>query len=182
MHKLKFPLGPWSTEPDEKHWVDAATGLHCYIKRHPYYLHLCGYVGVPAGHHAYTYDYNKLTLSVHGGVTHANCIECSPMPDLWWIGFDCNHAFDYAPGDDLKLGNFGVTPEAYRDMEYVTRECTRLAEQLKYYVPEPSLKDQLKMVLARAKGNRNALSLEEETALNNAFDAVGEYIKYYMED
>jgi hypothetical protein len=169
MHKVKLPLGPWSTEPNEKSWVDAATGLHCYIKRHPTFGHLCGYVGVPAGHPAYNNPYDKLTLNVHGGVTHADGIESSPMPDLWWIGFDCAHAFDYSPGMPQ---SFGVRPEAYRDMEYVTRECVRLAEQLKDYAPPMSVHEALIMVVRAAESNRNALTIEAESKLNEALEIV----------
>lgn len=129
MHKLRLPIGPWSIEPKMKFWVDAATGLHCHVRRHPNFLHLCGYVGVPPSHPAYGRHYDKLTLNVHGGVTHADTIGDSPMPDLWWIGFDCAHAFDYSPGMSHTL----VQPREYRDISYVTRECTRLAAQLKDY-------------------------------------------------
>jgi hypothetical protein len=50
--------GPWQTEPDELEWNDERTGLKCHIKRHPYYGHLCGYVGVPPGHVLYGWDYD----------------------------------------------------------------------------------------------------------------------------
>jgi hypothetical protein len=174
MHKLKLPLGPWSTEPDEKSWVDAATGLQCFIKRHRHMAHLCGYVGVPPEHPAYKRDYDKLELSVHGGVTHANYIKSSPMPDLWWIGFDCAHADDYSPG-------LYIPGSEYRDMNYVTKQCTQLAAQLKDYVPPMSLRAALRMVLSRAVANRNALTLDDECKLNDALDAVHEHIKS-MED
>jgi hypothetical protein len=161
MHKVKLPLGPWSTEPDEKHWVDAATGLHCYVKRHPEMGHLCGYVGVPPAHPAYNHDYDKLTLSAHGGITHADSIESSPMPDLWWIGFDCAHAFDYSPGMPTLCNH-----ESYRNMEYVTRECTRLAEQLKDYVPSMSVHEALTIVVRTAEEQaQHPCTLQEACAL-----------------
>jgi hypothetical protein len=175
MHKLKLPLGPWSTEPDEKSWVDAETGLHCFIKRHPGLGHLCGYVGVPPEHPAYKRDYYKLaSLNVHGGVTYAECRGGWPMPDLWWIGFDCAHACDYSPG-------LYIPGSEYRDIYYVTKQCTQLAAQLKDYVPPMSLRAALRMVLSRAVANRNALTLDEECKLNDALDAVYEHIKD-MED
>jgi hypothetical protein len=173
MHKLKLPLGPWSTEPNEKHWVDPATGLHCLIKRHPDSLHLCGYVGVPSSHPAFGHDYDKLALSVHGGITHGDHIESAPMPDLWWIGFDCAHAFDYSPGSTFQM----FKPENYRDMNYVTRECTQLAAQLVDYVPPMKLRDALMFVLARAENNPNALPLEEEIKVNEALAIVREHIE-----
>jgi hypothetical protein len=150
MYKVRLPLGPWSTEPDEKHWVDAATGLHCYVKRHPEMGHLCGYVGVPPSHPTYKLNYDKLTLSAHGGITHANSIEDSPMPDLWWIGFDCAHAFDLSPGLANAFTRYKPTGK-YRDMEYVTRECTLLASQLKDYVPPMSLHEALTIVVRTAE-------------------------------
>lgn len=172
MHKVKLPVGPWSTEPDEKQWVDAATGLHCFIRRHDGLGHLCGYVGVPPGHPAFGCDTDKLTLIVHGGVTHADTINRSPMPDLWWIGFDCAHMSDMSPGLNNPLT--GYKPKGvYRDMEYVTRECTELAAQLKNYTPPMSVSEALRIVLARAEMDYpKSLTIKEEIKLNEALEIV----------
>lgn len=170
MHKLKLPLGPWTHEPNEKHWVDQATGLHCYIKRHPDTLHLCGYVGVPPSHPAFKRDYDALALDVHGGVTYAERIMSASMPDLWWIGFDCNHAFDYALGSSLHMQK----PEDYRDMGYVTCECVRLAMQLADYVPPMSVREALTIVVVTAE---QAVGKGDKPTLGEACAIVREYIE-----
>lgn len=81
-------------------------------------------------------------LTVHGGITYsAVCQEgdesesiCHiPKPGepehVWWLGFDCAHAYDVSP---LFLGRLPVFEhQTYRDLAYVQAECTRLAAQLK---------------------------------------------------
>lgn len=67
-------------------------------------------------------------IDVHGGVTYADA-DCPGHPDDgagWWIGFDCNHCDDYAPGMPHFLAEHGT----YRDLEYVTAQTNKLAEQL----------------------------------------------------
>jgi hypothetical protein len=94
--------------------------LPCLIKRHDQLGHLCGYVGVPAGHpwHGLHYDAvgngpkpddydEEWWIDVHGGLTYANgCTGHDPATsichvpndgepdDVWWLGFDCAHAGD----------------------------------------------------------------------------------------
>lgn len=50
-------------------------------------------------------------------------------PDhVWWFGFDCAHSGDFSP----KYARYG-TPrhdETYKPLDYVVRECQRLAAQL----------------------------------------------------
>lgn len=82
---------------------------------------------------------------VHGGLTYAD--KCQPTDDptkhvchipqpgrpddVWWLGFDCAHLHDFAPGmaarhpEDTRLPT-----EVYRDLNYVVREVERLASQL----------------------------------------------------
>jgi hypothetical protein len=69
--------------------------------------------------------------------------EDSEPDKVWWFGFDCAHAGDWSPGmkehvseDYLKAcgpgtptGWGGVTE--YRNIEYVTKQCEQLAQQLK---------------------------------------------------
>jgi hypothetical protein len=152
--KAKWGAGPWSSEVDKIQFTDEATGLPCLIKRHPSLGFLCGYVGVAPGHWAYGKGYSEERLEalrVHGGLTYAagcqhgdeaTSICHVPEPgqpdDVWWLGFDCGHAFDLAPGArnavpmdlgfmDLSLGG----GESYRNINYVKRECAELAKQLK---------------------------------------------------
>lgn len=85
----------------------------------------------------------KIVVQVHGGLTYAN--ECGPVrenghgichlpepgkPDsVWWFGFDCAHAGDVCPGYGTDFPRWD--DEQYRDIAYVTNECTQLAAQLK---------------------------------------------------
>ncbi len=158
--KTTWPPGPWTDEPDKIQWPDEATGLACLMVR-PSHGGWCGYVGVPAGHPLHGVDYGTVhdrlpDLSVHGGLTFSN--DCDPedhsepkvchIPgpgepdDVWWLGFDCVHAGDHAPGPDPSAASLTGTlivetneyqlPEAsnYKTREYVAAECTRLAATL----------------------------------------------------
>jgi hypothetical protein len=51
--------------------------------------------------------------------------------DVWWLGFDTGHAFDYQPGmAAYEAKRFRHTAgETYRTLQYVTDEVLRLAEQ-----------------------------------------------------
>lgn len=168
--KTDWPRGEWDGEPDKIQWPDEATGLPCLIVRNRSGA-LCGYVGVADGHPAYGIEYDDVKVStedgypdVHGGLTFASfCAETKdesryichvPGPGephkVWWLGFDCHHAGDYAPGSDaryrqivseaqwrdhnaaLGLGaptGWGTTIE-YRNVAYVREQCTALAKQL----------------------------------------------------
>ena len=153
--KSAWPPGPWHTEPDRVEWKTEA-GYPALIIRVSYSGHLCGYVAVPPGHpaHGHSYateyetdangerDYDKPRpnplngIRVHGGITYTE--KCAgrvchvPAPgepdDVWWVGFDCNHAYDLAPN----YGSAYRTVMAdYRDVDYVREQCELLAEQLK---------------------------------------------------
>lgn len=135
--------GPWAGEPDKAQWVDEATGLDCLVLRNHMWA-LCGYVGLPPGHPAHGVDYGDVEPEpdVHGGLTFSDfCQEGAPeghgichIPEpgrperIWWLGFDCGHAFDLHPrlvlyGEDLHGGT-------YRTFDYVRGECSLLATQL----------------------------------------------------
>jgi hypothetical protein len=147
--KSAWGEGPWQHEPDEKAWVDEATGLHCLIRRHPSLGHLCGYVGVPKGHPAYglsdfpiesgldentewwrrhvtnRVEYKVADISIHGGITHTGPLTSHET--IHWFGFDCAHHMDYIP----KLGkDLGKEITSYRDVDYVTHQVENLAKQL----------------------------------------------------
>jgi hypothetical protein len=146
--------GPWKDEPDKKQWEHKPTRLPCLIVRGPAGA-LCGYVGVPKRHPAYGIDYDHVDVDVHGGLTfagpcqsgaeeHGICHKVEPgeSDDIWWLGFDCNHAGDWAPmmyahasSDYLKHCGPGAPTGwgrvvEYRDFTYVENEVSRLAEQL----------------------------------------------------
>lgn len=137
-------LGPWDYEPDKVQWVDEETDLDCLIVRN-HMGALCGYVGLPPGHalHGVAHNDNSFDeISVHGGLTFSDACDESakdgrgvchvPLPgraaEVWWLGFDCGHAYDIIPRF-LEVGiHFGG--EAYRDINYVRGECEHLASQL----------------------------------------------------
>ena len=116
---------------------------------------LCGYVGLPRRHPAHGKDFADLDIAVHGGLTysaacdHPRGICHTPAPgdpdDLWWLGFDCGHAFDLSPGLRAVI-DIHVSPkvrsrlaaarsafmgkwEVYRDLVYVRAEVEKLARQ-----------------------------------------------------
>lgn len=139
MDKAAWGPGPWQDEPDKEQWADEATGYACLLKRNRSGS-LCGYVGVPDGHpwHGRGYDSVEPYPDVHGGLTYADlCQEgdegetiChvaapgEPEP-LWWLGFDCAHAWDLMPAH-----RFGFDGDnTYRTAEYVKAQCAGLAAQ-----------------------------------------------------
>lgn len=138
--KTRFVRGQWDNEPDRAEWKTAA-GLPALIIRNRMGA-LCGYVAVLPGHPAHGKGYSEIDgdIDVHGGLTYAE--GCSgnichvPAPgepdDVWWLGFDCGHAFDYTPAlDTQKLGPGDYRrDETYRDIAYVKAECESLARQL----------------------------------------------------
>lgn len=106
--------------------------------------HRCGYVGVPKGHWLYGLGYSEEKyfnaiediISVHGGITFADCYEPVTADDYWYFGFDCAH-YDDAP--DLNAAyeyGFGepwhsmVDDGSIRTLEYVKKEITSMAEQI----------------------------------------------------
>lgn len=144
-----WPPGPWDTETDEKReWRHA--GFPCLMVRNNFGA-WCGYVGVPPTHPCHGQGHDTPNVDVHGGLTFAGPCDTGgkichvPAPgepdDVWWLGFDTNHAGDCAPGmmamsgflrtlhpdmRDPPVGYWGV----YRDMDYVHGEVEHLAEQL----------------------------------------------------
>lgn len=142
----KYGNGPWVDEPDRVEFEHE--GFPCLVTRQAERGgHLCGYVAVPPGHPWHGKDYGDIDADAHGGVNYAApCFGkvCHvPKPgepdDVWWFGFDCAHGGDIRPGDDVEMARAGFDPyrsvfhrvSVYRDVEYVKRECQRLAEQAK---------------------------------------------------
>jgi hypothetical protein len=135
-----FPPGEWDNEPERTEWKSEA-GFPCISLRAGSAGALCGYVGVPPGHpwHGKSYeDLESSTIQVHGGVTYASpcqgevCHVAAPgePDDVWWLGFDCAHAFDYCPGF-ADSGRKRLDCEVYRNLAYVKAECESLAAQAK---------------------------------------------------
>jgi hypothetical protein len=190
MDKSRWGDGPWQNEPDELDWIDERTGLRCHILRHPEMGQLNGYVGVPASHVLYGWQYDDhirlrpdflegasdqvgiidmfcyalgggdkhgtipvgLALKAHQGVNFSGNADFDDS--LWWFGFDCSHAWDYAPGfvADLRRTTPAVDdfykPEKYRTIEYVTKECEGLAFQLRQLEAERGLTNAIELIKA----------------------------------
>lgn len=138
----------WENEANTYNFIDGETNYGCYIYRHPRMGHLCGYVDIPATHPLFGIDYrNNIfdmiigNLEVHGGITFTGRLENfynnKELPDYldelhdWLIGFDCNHAEDYAPFRPYDESMVIEFDREYRTMGYVVDECRKLAKQLK---------------------------------------------------
>jgi hypothetical protein len=77
---------------------------------------------------------------VHGGCTYNSLCDGDEedgichVPDpgdtdhVFWVGFDCGHSMDLAPGMDMGGLSMGGT---YKDVPYVIEQCEQLAEQAK---------------------------------------------------
>lgn len=115
-----------------------AHGLAVLV-RHNFLGYRCGYVGVPKGHPLYGTGYDKaedMGLHAHGGLTFAG--EFEALGDgLWYLGFDCAHAWD-APDPDLMTDEWVargharfLPPDAHMwTLEEVKDECEDLAKQI----------------------------------------------------
>jgi hypothetical protein len=140
-----WPRGAWDGEPDRVEW--RAHGFPCLIVRNRSGA-LCGYVGLPPGHALHGRDYSDdlaRGLEAHGGLTYAAacaghiCHVPQPgEPDaVWWLGFDCSHSWDIAPGT-IKFWRDRGYPDvcsdtfsaSYKPVHYVTAEVEHLASQL----------------------------------------------------
>jgi len=148
VNRADWGPGEWDGEPDKVQWTDEATGLVCLAKRNPRSGNWCGYVGVAPGHAWHGKYYDDLNVDVHGGLTFADACQDGPpeqtichVPEpgqpahLWWLGFDCHHAYDLAPGTRAFWRSRGETmfesdDESYRPLTYVKRECKSLAKQV----------------------------------------------------
>lgn len=153
--KESWGPGPWQDEPDRIEW--RSHGLPCLMRRTELGI-WCGYVAVPPGHPLHGKDMSDervSALDAHGGITYADgcrgdiCHEPQEgePADVYWLGFDCAHAWDYSPGLAKTLREAKayfvaehpglqelVGPEfprgVYRDEAYVRAECESLAAQL----------------------------------------------------
>lgn len=139
--KSEWGQGPWQHELDRLEGEHA--GLPTLALRGPMGT-WCGYVAVPPGHPMHGKSSGGIVdeLDVHGGITYANKCDghriCHvPKPgepaDVWWLGFDCGHAFDIVPrlnefsSRDYQRAGLEIT---YKDLAYVQAEIAKLADQL----------------------------------------------------
>lgn len=144
-----WPSGEWDGEPDKVQWQDEETGLPCLAVRNRSGA-WCGYVGVAEGHPWFKQSYDDVLVECHGGPTFSDF--CQPHtseadsichvpgvgePDrIWWIGFDCNHGYDWTPRSAMMERDRGypftrAVCEVYRTLQYVKNECRSIACQAK---------------------------------------------------
>lgn len=137
-----WSAGPWSDEPDR--WEGEHEGFPLLALRNQMGA-WCGYAAMPLGHPWHGKDaFRDVDVDVHGGLTYGD--KCSgnichvPKPgepdDVWWLGFDCNHSGDVSPGMEAMEGEHWWLRArehfaSYKSLDYVQRECQRLAEQAK---------------------------------------------------
>lgn len=137
--------GPWMREPDRLDFEHA--GFPCLLVRGPL-GQWCGYVAMPPGHRLHGRDSSECdeAVSVHGGITYAD--SCAghvchvPKPgepdNVWWLGFDFAHAYDFKPAMQAmrKLSGGGPPPQSLLDAEHywtmdeARAETERLADQV----------------------------------------------------
>jgi hypothetical protein len=154
MDKAGWGDGPWQSEPDKEQFADEATGLPCLVKRSPMSGSLCGYVGVSEGHPWFGKGYGDLEghdadgPDVHGGLTFADFCQEGPEeatichvpgpgePDrVYWLGFDCAHAWDLSPARAARERESGMPDypglmqETYKTVAFVKAQCASLAAQ-----------------------------------------------------
>lgn len=60
----------WLTEPDNSEWITGA-GYRARLIRHPYFLHLNGYIEVPAEHPLHGVSYNQASNQASPFLTNA---------------------------------------------------------------------------------------------------------------
>ena len=146
MDKASWGPGPWQDEPDKEQFADEATGLPCLIRRSDLSGSLCGYVGVSEGHPWFGKDPFGIKADAHGGLNYADfCQEGDEAqtichvpgpgePDrVYWLGFDCGHAWDIQPALEAREMIRGWAPirmpgSSYKTVAYVKAACARLAE------------------------------------------------------
>lgn len=82
-------------------------------------------------------------ICVHGGLTFSKgcghgdeSVDICHIPDpgepdnVHWFGFDCGHYMDLSPGLGYQEHRSPFPASVYRDIDYVARDCARLAQQL----------------------------------------------------
>lgn len=158
IHKPEQPTGPWTNEPDRVQWTahgldclaqrNSRSGVWCgYVgvgPNHPWYA---------TAYNQYTDEENYnpvIAAHAHGGLTFSDFCMTGPNgeeltedhPDflslvchtgglhekVWWLGFDCNHAYDLAPAW-IRYDERPILGDVYRDLPYVRSEIESLAAQ-----------------------------------------------------
>ena len=124
---MKGVLELINKEGDYKKWTYIAkNGLYfdCNIIRNTRGGHLCGYVVLTQDNDFFGKNYDDIPVDCHGGLTYA-----TDSDQDWVIGFDCAHYGDLQPFYN-EMEWYSGGDSIYRDMEFVTRECESICEQV----------------------------------------------------
>lgn len=139
--RATWPSGPWDDEPDEVSFREGGCPYPLALMRGATTGCLCGYVGVSPEHPAFgvSRDALKRRVLAHGLITYAersamrNTLAGLPEgADVWWIGFDCSHAYDVWPAIPAEVAAvlFHRPESGYRDVEYARQATLNMARQL----------------------------------------------------
>ena len=149
--KSTWGPGPWQDEPDRVDFVHQ--GLACLLLRDPRGGNWCAYVGVPREHRLHGKDwidqgplFEGLDAEVNYTAVCGDPICHTPEPgmpdDVWWIGRDFGHTWDFCPARVAReIEKMGPRPacmdrlEVYRDLADVRRVTEQLAGKLAAMLP-----------------------------------------------
>jgi hypothetical protein len=122
-------------EGDFEEWIDPLSNYMCRISRHVQFQTWNGYVRLPSKHPCFGEGYDDIDVNVHGGLTFSDgyfpSYTNNTKDGYWWVGFDTSHAWDRQPRIFVHFPNHFRGNEVYRTKEYVKKEVTSLAKQLK---------------------------------------------------
>lgn len=125
-----YVIPEWERESNYKEFE--YKGYSCAIRRNMSMGFLCGYFAIPdfvEGEESYLLE----DLSPHGGISFAEYPDGHYLPKqnsfgqkLYWVGFDCGHYCDFAPG---LAKVFQINDAIYRNMAYVEQEIKDMVDQ-----------------------------------------------------
>lgn len=119
----------WEYEPDFLEYKDQNTGYKCYIKRNKVGA-LCGYVVAKKPELFINKETWEIGFEIHGNVTFNDFVENKQNQKEYLVGFDCAHMGDVVP-TLYELQVFYEPVESYKNIQYVIKECSKLAKQIK---------------------------------------------------
>jgi hypothetical protein len=123
-------------EGDFEEWIDPLSNYMCRILRNIQFQTWNGYVRIPEKHPCFGKDYDDIDVNVHGGLSYGgdhfpNYINPTKEVGYYWFGFDTSHAWDRQPRIIIHFPSPWRKNDVYRDKDYITKEVTKLAKQLK---------------------------------------------------
>lgn len=153
-------------------------GLQCVVTVHPLFGTRCGYLRLPPGHPCYNQKPRKseglLAVNVHCGINFGELESCADEHADGrghWVGFDCAHAFDFAPGIMALLVALKFKPASFpKDIpEIVIEDKLRIvreayeARRFEWGQPDdpPPFDERLARQIVASHGDEHYWTLEE---------------------